>query len=117
MAAPTLPRIAMPSAPPSSELVSEIAAAAPAASGGAAPTIRSVPSVTTGASPSENRIDPGTNRAGRAGDGGERRGARGADGASRAARATAGRTWRAIAGARGEPTMNPADQGSVHKPA
>ena len=43
----------MPSAPPSSELVSEIAAAAPARSAGAAPTIRSVASVTTGDSPSE----------------------------------------------------------------
>ena len=43
----------MPSAPPSSELVSEIADAAPARSGGAAPTIRSVARVTTGARPNE----------------------------------------------------------------
>src|SRR6266849_2708301 len=52
-AVPALPRIAMPSAPPSSEPVSEIADAAPARSGGALPTIRSVARVNTGASPRE----------------------------------------------------------------
>ena len=43
----------MPSAPPNSDVVSEIAAAAPARSGGAAPITRSVANVNTGASPSE----------------------------------------------------------------
>jgi len=50
---PMLPRIAIPSAPPSSELVSEIADAAPARSTGALPTIRSVARMITGESPSE----------------------------------------------------------------
>ena len=50
----TLERIrAIPNAPPSSDPVSEIAAAAPARSGGAAPTMRSVVSVTTGERPIE----------------------------------------------------------------
>ena len=43
----------MPSAPPNSELVSEIAEAAPARSCGAVPTIRSVGERETGAMPSE----------------------------------------------------------------
>ncbi len=42
---------AMPSAPPNSELVSEMAEATPARSGGALPTTRSVASVNTGAKP------------------------------------------------------------------
>ena len=44
----------MPSAPPNSEQVSEIAAAAPARSGGAAPMMRSFARVNTGERPSEN---------------------------------------------------------------
>jgi hypothetical protein len=48
-----LPRIAMPSAPPNSVLVSESAAAIPARSGGAVPTMRSVAIVNTGDSPSD----------------------------------------------------------------
>ena len=42
---------------------SEIADAAPACSGGAAPTIRSVPNVTAGTMPSENTTDPATRTA------------------------------------------------------
>jgi hypothetical protein len=45
--------IATPNAPPSSELVSDRADAAPARSGGAVPTIRSVASVNVGAIPNE----------------------------------------------------------------
>lgn len=58
-----VPRIAIPAAPPSSELVSEIAAAAPARSGGAVPTTKSVASVKTGASPSEKMTDAVTSTA------------------------------------------------------
>src|SRR5215475_10501242 len=50
----------MPSAPPNSALVSVSADAAPARSGGAAPTARSVARVSTGASASENTTDPAT---------------------------------------------------------
>ena len=53
-----LPRIASPSAPPSSELVSEVAAAPPARSGGAAPTARSATSVMTNASPIAPIVGP-----------------------------------------------------------
>ncbi|MNU00780.1 hypothetical protein D3C72_2440030 [compost metagenome] len=48
----------MPSAPPNSKLVSEIADAAPARSGGAEPTIRSVVSVPTGAKPRQRTTRP-----------------------------------------------------------
>ena len=48
-----LPRIEIPSAPPSSAPVSEIPDAAPARSGGADPTMSSVVSPKTGARPSE----------------------------------------------------------------
>ena len=54
---PMLPRIAMPSAPPSSAPVSEMPDAAPARSGGADPTISSVVRVNTGARPSEMMTD------------------------------------------------------------
>ena len=50
----------MPSAPPNSELVSEIAEAAPARSCGASPTIKSVASVKTGEMPSETIVVAGT---------------------------------------------------------
>ena len=50
----------MPSAPPSSAPVSEMPDAAPASSGGADPTIRSVVAVNTGASPSEMITDAPT---------------------------------------------------------
>lgn len=58
MAVPMLPRIAMLSAPPSSAVVSEIADAAPARSGGADPTTRLVASVKTGARPREEMASP-----------------------------------------------------------
>ena len=53
-----LPSIASPIAPPSSELVSAVAAAAPARPFGAAPMAMSVTSVTTAASPSALIVDP-----------------------------------------------------------
>src|SRR3954470_14622374 len=53
MAVPMLPRMAMPAAPPSSEHVSEIADAAPARSGGAAPMMMSLARVNTGDRPRE----------------------------------------------------------------
>src|SRR5688572_18915799 len=53
-ATPILPNTAIPSAPPNSADVSEIADAAPARSGGADPMIRSVVKVNTGETPTEN---------------------------------------------------------------
>src|SRR5688572_18755840 len=53
-ATPILPNTAIPNAPPNSALVSDIADAAPARSGGADPMIRSVVSVNTGATPIES---------------------------------------------------------------
>ena len=52
--------MATPSARPNSVPVSEIADAVPARSGGAALTIMSVPSVTTGETPTEKMTDPAT---------------------------------------------------------
>src|ERR671914_2735298 len=60
MATPMLPNTAIPRAPPSSAAVSEMPAAAPARSGGAAPMIRSLVRVNSGAVPSENSTDPRT---------------------------------------------------------
>ena len=60
MATPIEPMMAMPRAPPSSAPVSEIPEAAPACSGGAEPTISSVVSPNTGASPSEMITEPST---------------------------------------------------------
>ena len=48
-----LPRMAMPSAPPNSELVSASPAAVPARSGGTVPMIRSVDRVKIGARPND----------------------------------------------------------------
>src|ERR671911_1887211 len=56
-----LPKTAIPIAPPSSAEVSAIAEAAPARSGGATPTIRSIARVNTGARPSEKTTDPDRN--------------------------------------------------------
>jgi hypothetical protein len=55
---PMLPKTAMPRAPPSSPVVSEIADAAPAHSSGADPTTRSVVSVNTGARPKDEMTNP-----------------------------------------------------------
>jgi Aldehyde dehydrogenase family len=57
-AVPTLPKTAMPSAPPSSPVVSEIADAAPVRSSGADPTTMSVANVNTGARPKEEMTSP-----------------------------------------------------------
>ena len=53
-----LPKTAIPKAPPSSELVSEIPDAAPARSGGAVPTRMSVARVVAGARPKEKSHGP-----------------------------------------------------------
>jgi hypothetical protein len=53
MDVPILPKTAMPRDPPSSAVVSEIADAVPAYSGGADPTTRSVVSINTGARPKD----------------------------------------------------------------
>ncbi len=58
MVVPILPMTAMPRAPPSSPVVSEIADAAPARSGGADPTTKSVVSVNTGARPKDEMTNP-----------------------------------------------------------
>ena len=57
---PMLPRIEIPSAPPSSKALSEIPEAAPARSGGAEPTTSSVVRPKTGARPSEMMTDATT---------------------------------------------------------
>src|SRR5688500_12530153 len=59
---PMLPNSAMPMAPPNSAQVSEIDDAAPARSGGAVPTIRSLVSVKPGAKPNEKRNEPTANQ-------------------------------------------------------
>src|SRR5215469_15310729 len=62
-AVPATPSSAIPSAPPTSALVSVIAVTAPARCGGAAATARSIASVSTGASATENTTDPVTSSA------------------------------------------------------
>src|SRR6185437_15132174 len=112
-----LPRMAIPRAPPSSELVSEIAAAAPARAGGAAPTTRSVPRVITGAIPSDISNVPAVSPA-RPVDGTLATKAKPAPAStSPPAIRNAGRIRRVRVGAARDPTMKPDDQGSVHKPA
>src|SRR5258707_11688954 len=58
-----VPRIAMPSVPPSSAPVSLMPEAAPACSSGAEPTISAVVRPNTGARPSETELDEQTNLA------------------------------------------------------
>ena len=108
----------MPSAPPNSALVSASADAAPACSGGAAPTARSVAKVSTGATASWNTANPVTriprppalpswvNRPNPA-----------APSARPAARTKAGRIRRASTGVSMDPRMNAAEAGSMHRPA
>src|SRR6266568_2147787 len=120
MAVPTTPRIAMPSAPPNSALVSASADAAPARSGGADPTARSVAKVSTGASARENTTEPVTRTASPA--------ARSVPSSVSSPKPTAaspsppaitnpGRTRLASTGVSMEPRMNPAEAGSIHRPA
>ena len=112
-----LPRIEIPSAPPSSDAVSEMPDAAPARSGGADPTISSVVSPKTGPKPSEMTTDDRTMIARPSGPPTRVRIASPA-----AARASpepmihAGRTRWTIRGAMFEPTTNPIADGTDHRP-
>ena len=108
----------MPSAPPNSELVSEIPAAAPARSGGAAPTMMSVASVNTGARPRAKTTEPLTTVASPSSPltwASNTKPA--AASTSPAAITEAGRLRRTNSGVSSEPTMKPAADGSVQRPA
>src|SRR6266568_1497657 len=112
------PRMAMPSAPPNSAAVSESADAAPARSGGADPTTRSVVRVSTGARPSENTTDPVTRRASPAVLPTRVNNPRPtAASVKLAAMTKAGRNRRASAGVSKDPATKPAEDGSIHRPA
>src|SRR6266511_4444800 len=106
----------MPSVPPNSAPVSEIADAGPAGSAEAAPTVRSAARVSTGASPSENTTDPVTST-GRPVALSSWVSSRKptATSSSPPAIATTGRARRASTGVSMEPRMNPAADGSIHK--
>ena len=110
----------MPNAPPSSAPVSEIPEAAPARSGGAEETIRSVVAPNTGARPREASSEAPT-RIARSALGDPPtwvRTPRPTAANPRPAPITkAGRTRRRIRGARLDPTMNPTADGSDHSPA
>ncbi len=110
-----LPSTAIPSAPPNSAPVSEIAEAAPAFSGGAEPTIRSVATAATGDSPSEKTTDPATSAASESAWLSTAKPA--AESSSPPAITSAGRialTSRAVSIA---PATNPSDDGSDQRPA
>ena len=107
----------MPSAPPSSALVSERAEAEPARSGGAAPRTMSVTRVTDGERPIENITDATTivptpeetpTRVSTQNPAAAR--------TRPAAISGAGRNRRARTGVTSEPRMNPNDHGSVQSP-
>ena len=114
-----LPKMAMPSAPPNSALVSEIAEAAPARSGGADPTIRSVVSVNTGAMPSEKIVVPRANVRSSVDrvDAGEEREAHGGEAPAPRHQEGRARTCRTSAGVNIDPTTKDSAQGKVHSPA
>ena len=114
-----LPITAMPSAPPNSLLVSDNADAAPARSGGAAPSTMSVVNVTTGVSPIEKTIEPATSIAS-----GEATSSTSASSTKPAAETAmppaitlAGWKRRTIAGVNIEPTMKASADGNPHRPA
>ena len=113
-----LPNTAMPSAPPNSALVSEMADAAPARSGGAEPMIRSVVSVNTGARPSEKIVEPTANVA-KLVDASMRVNSANPSGptARPPAITNAGRMRRTTIGVSIDPTTNASAHGSVHRPA
>ncbi len=108
----------MPSAPPNSELVSEIAEAAPARAGGAAPMARSAATVNTGASPTENTTDPVTRTASpEAASTWVSSPTPTAASVSPPAITNAGRMWRTSSGVSMDPRMTPPPEGTVHRPA
>ena len=113
-----LPNTAMASAPPNSALVSEIADAAPARSGGAEPTTMSVVSVNTGAMPSEKIVEPMANIAKPVDASSAMNIANPMALATRPPAITnAGRIRRTTIGASIEPTTKANAHGSVHNPA
>ena len=118
MATPIEPMMAMPRAPPSSAPVSEIPEAAPACSGGAEPTISSVVSPNTGASPSEMITEPSTSGTSPpVTSTWESRNRPTADRARPPEITKAGRTLCRTRGANWLPMMNAAAEGSDHSPA
>src|SRR4029077_11299179 len=117
MLVPTTPRTAMRSAPPNSAAVSVSADAAPARSGGAAPIARSVARVSTGASASDNTTDPVTRSPRPAGPSSVNSPRPPAASPRPAAMTNAGRTRRASTGVSMDPRTDPAEEGSIHRPA
>src|SRR5256885_17088352 len=111
-----IPRMAMPSAPPNSALVSDSADAAPARSGGAAPTTRSVARVSTGASASEKTTDPVTRSARPAGPSRVNSHRPAAPSAMQAAMTKAGRNRRASTRGSKDPRADAGEEGSIHNP-
>jgi hypothetical protein len=107
----------MPSAPPNSALVSDRAAAAPARSGGAAPVTRSAARVSTGARLSENTTEPATRRVRPAVPSWVNSPNPAAARVSPAAMTKAGRTRRVSTGVSMAPRTDPAEAGSIHRPA
>src|SRR5919106_665516 len=107
-----LPRTAMPSAPPSSAPVSEIPDAEPARSGGAVLTMRSVPSVTAGATPSARTTEAITRTASDEPPSTVASRPRPTAASTRPPPITyAGRAQRTASGASIEPAMKPPDDG------
>src|SRR4029453_15902932 len=117
-ATPMLPKMAMPSAPPNSALVSDMADAAPARSGGAAPMIRSVVNVNTGDVPSEKIIEASANDANPVPESKPVIIQKPmADRETPTGMKTAGRTIRARGGVTKDPTTNASAHGTVQRPA
>src|SRR5205823_8119947 len=90
---------------------------APARSGGADPTTRSVVRVSTGARPSEKTTDPVTRRARPAGPTRVNNPRPTAASVKLAAMTKAGRNHRASTGVSKDPATNPAEDGSIYRPA
>src|SRR5882672_73407 len=118
MAVPMLPRMAMPAAPPSSEHVSEIADAAPARSGGAAPMMMAFASVNTGERPRENTMVLATTMGSPEVPSTRASHANPAEEMTRpTAIRTTGRTRRARTGDNMDPNTKPRANGIDHRPA
>src|SRR5262245_31700234 len=111
-----LPKMAMPSAPPNSVLVSDNPEAAPARCGGADPSTIPTTRLVTGANPSPNTADPATTTASPSEAVWVRTANPAAATARPAAIAYAGRSQRANSGVTSDPPISPAMVGSIHRP-
>src|SRR5262249_17071819 len=113
-----LPSVAMPIAPPSSELVSERADAAPARSGGAEPMVMSAVGVKVGDIATEALAEPPASTASEEGPPIRVMAPNPTDASANPDAITkAGRMRRATTGVKSEPMRKPHDHGSVHMPA